>query len=597
MPFFQLSPSVDIREIDLSMIIPAVSTAIGALCGDFQWGPVHDITIISSKDELEKEFGEPTDDNFSYWFTAASYLNYSNNLKVIRQDQTGALNSVANATDSPNTVNIRNNDHYDTQSFTSGEGTFAAKYPGVVGNSLQISYCLADQDAFDAWEDTETLYRAYFPSAPGTSDYCASRGVSNDEMHLMIIDKDGLFTGTPGQILESYSFLSLCPNAKASDGTSSYFANVLERQSKYVYWIANDDSLSSSHAGRTVAWLKTNTTANGSPESYKYYDPYESPAITASNTYDFEGGAIGSASDLSERRDAYDIFADETNVDITLVMMGPNFTDTVEATYFANYLMTLAENRHDCISLLSPPTTGDIGSVFYTEPDTVVEYVDRLTSSSFGVMDSCAVKIYDKYNEVFRWIPANGIVAGLCARTDDTNDPWWSPAGYNRGQLRSIASISYNPDKADRDELYKARINPIVQFPGEGTILYGDKTMLAKPSAFDRINVRRLFNVLEKAIATSSKYILFEFNDEFTRARFVGMVEPYLREIKGRRGMYDFRVVCDETNNTPAIIDANEFVADIYIKPARSINFIRLNFIATPTGLNFEELIQDGYSF
>ena len=596
MPFFMVSPMVEIHEIDLTLIVPAVSTAIGAIGIDAQWGPVHDITIISSRDELVKTFGEPTDENFAFFFTAAQFLTYSNNLKVIRSDQTGALNAVANGP-SPNTVKIKNEEHYNTQSFTSADGSFAAKYPGIKGNSLKIAYCLADPQAFQTWEDTETLYRAYFSTPPGTSDYCAARDVYNDEIHLMVIDSVGDISGTPGTILETYSYLSLCPNATRSDGTSSYFPNVLERQSKYVYWLSNDTTLAACNSGATTAWIKANTTTSGSPAQYVYYDSSVVAEADATALYSFDGGAIGAPGDLSERRDTYDIFADETNVDITLVMQGPNFTDEVEATYYCNYLMALAEQRHDCIALLSPPTTGDIGSVFYTEPDKHVEFTDRLTSSSFGVMDSCAVKVYDKYNEVFRWVPANGIVAGLCAHTDDTNDPWWSPAGFNRGQLRSIAGISYNPDKADRDELYKARINPIVQFPGEGTILFGDKTMLAKPSAFDRINVRRLFNVLEKAIATSSKYILFEFNDEFTRARFTGMVEPYLREIKGRRGIYDFRVVCNEQNNTPAIIDANEFVADIYIKPARSINFIRLNFIATPTGLNFEELIQGGTGF
>ncbi|NCU27846.1 hypothetical protein EOM86_14200, partial [Candidatus Nomurabacteria bacterium] len=265
-----------------------------------------------------------------------------------------------------------------------------------------------------------------------------------------------------------------------------------------------------------------------------------------------------------------------------------SFADSIT---YANYLVALAEKRHDAIALVSPPTFGPTGSVYYTNPTDAITFTNELISSSFGVIDSCAIKVYDQYNGVYRWIAANSTIAGLCANTDNVADPWWSPAGYNRGQLKNITKISYNPGQMDRDDLYKARINPIVQFPGQGTILYGDKTLLARPSAFDRINVRRLFNVLEKAISTYAKYMLFEFNDEFTRSRFVNLVDPYLREVKGRRGIYEYLVRCDESNNTPQVIDANEFIADIFIQPARSINFIRLNFIATPTGVDFQEII------
>ena len=252
-------------------------------------------------------------------------------------------------------------------------------------------------------------------------------------------------------------------------------------------------------------------------------------------------------------------------------------------------LLATATDRKDCVAFVSPSITDTVGNTAPAEA--VKTFADQLTSTSYGVIDSTALKVYDKYNDVYRWIPACGHIAGLCANTDNVADAWFSPAGFTRGQLLGVTKLAFNPSQADRDTLYKARVNPIAAFPGQGIVLYGDKTAQAKPSAFDRINVRRLFIVLEKAISTAAKYQLFEFNDEFTRAMFRNMVEPFLRDIKGRRGITDFAVVCDATNNTGQIIDSNQFVADIYIKPARSINFITLNFIATRTGVEFSEIV------
>lgn len=592
MAYFMVSPGVRVIETDLTLIIPSVSTAIGALCGDFTWGPVHQITSVSNKDTLLKIFGKPNNDNFGYFFHAHTYLTYSDNLRVVRTDQTGALNAVANGTASPNAVNVKNTVDYDTQSFTPDDGTFVAKYPGSVGNSLKVTYCLADADAFKNWKDASNSYNSFFSSAPGTSEFCENLGIYNDEMHLVVVDEDGLFTGTPGTILEKFEYMSLAADAKSAGGNSNYFANVLEGSSKYIYWISNDESLEACNSGKTTEWLKENTVSVESPPKYYFYNSASSPDIVTTQYYSFIDGATGAEGGLDELENAFDKFSDPTNVDVTLLIAGvmPILSD--DAVTWANYLIKMAETRHDCIALVSPPTFGTYGSVYYKDAQDAIAFTDKIVSSSFGVIDSCAIKVYDQYNGVYRWIAANSTVAGLCAYTDSVADPWWSPAGYNRGRLMNVTKISYNPGQMDRDDLYKARINPIVQFPGEGTILYGDKTLQAKPSAFDRINVRRLFNTLEKAISISAKYLLFEFNDEFTRARFVNMVEPYLREVKARRGIYDFRVVCDNTNNTPAIIDANEFVADIYIQPARSINFIILNFIATPTGVNFQEIIE-----
>jgi phage tail sheath protein FI len=257
----------------------------------------------------------------------------------------------------------------------------------------------------------------------------------------------------------------------------------------------------------------------------------------------------------------------------------------------ANYIIdNICETRRDCIALLSPDKSTVINNSG-AEALTVKAWRGAVHSSSYAVLDSGYKYQYDKYNDLYRWVPLNGDIAGLCVRTDSTNDAWWSPAGFNRGQIKNLVKLAWNPRKSERDVLFSNGINPVVTFPGQGTVLYGDKTLQAKPSAFDHINVRRLFIVLEKAISTAAKYQLFDFNDAFTRAQFRNLVTPYLRTIKGRRGITDFYVVCDDTNNTPAIVDSNQFVGDIYIKPSRSINFIQLNFIAVPTGVQFSEVV------
>jgi len=571
--------------------VVAISTAIGAIGGDFSWGPVDDITIISSKRELGDTFGKPTDENFLYYFSASSFLSYSNNLRVVRSDQVGALNAVAGSAASPNVVKIKNEQQYDTLIFDESDGYFAARYPGDLGNSLKITFCLANEADFQSWtsDDGEQNYFAYFDTAPGTSDYCADRGVYNDEIHMLIIDEKGVITGTPNTILERYQYASLCPSAKAVTGESSYYKNVLINQSKWVYWLSNDPILEAANAGQTLDWIKLNTTQVEG--QYVYYDASGSPATPFYSIYEFSNGSTGEVGDVGVQKAAYERYFNTTEVDVSLIIGGPTPIDTNDGIGYCNYLIGLAETRGDAMAFVSPPTFGPSGSVYYEDPETAISFTDFITSSSYGVMDSAAMKVYDSFNGSYRWIPANGSIAGLCARTDDTVYPWFSPAGYNRGQLMNTVRISYNPDKTDRDELYKKRINPIVQFPGEGTILFGDKTLLAKSSAFSRINVRRLFIVLEKSISTFAKYLLFEFNDEFTRARFVNIVEPFLRGVQANRGITDFRVVCDETNNTPDIIDSNEFIGEIYIKPNRSINFITLSFVATRTGVSFDEAI------
>ena len=285
---------------------------------------------------------------------------------------------------------------------------------------------------------------------------------------------------------------------------------------------------------------------------------------------------------------AYELFANDELYDISLIPVGK--ASAVVAEYVIN---NVAEIRKDCLVFVSPQNIST-GEVIVGSGDTAVDdlnaYRNELPSTSYAVLDSGYKYQYDRYNDKYRYIPLNGDIAGLCARTDNTNDPWWSPGGLNRGQIKNVVRLAVNPSKTDRDNLYKNGVNPVVSFPGQGVVLFGDKTLLSRPSAFDRINVRRLFIVLEKAIATAAKFQLFEFNDSFTRAQFKALVEPFLRDVQGRRGVIDFRVKCDDTNNTGEIIDRNEFVADIFIKPNRSINFITLNFIAARSSVSFEEI-------
>jgi phage tail sheath protein FI len=314
------------------------------------------------------------------------------------------------------------------------------------------------------------------------------------------------------------------------------------------------------------------------------------------DTVSLHSGADGHPTTPSAFLLGYDLFKDSEEIDISMILGGPH-----GGTVSKYIVESIAEKRKDCVAFISP-----LKANVNVEAETLSQKTDnvkayRLTeksdaginslSSSYGVMDSGWKYQYDKFNDKYRWVPLNGDIAGLCARTDQSRDAWWSPAGFNRGHIKNVARLAWNPQKAHRDELYKNGINPVVTIRGQGTVLFGDKTLQAKPSAFDRINVRRLFIVLEKAIATAAKFTLFEFNDEFTRSQFTNMVEPFLRDVQGRRGIYDFKVVCDNTNNTPEVVDRNEFVGDIYIKPARSINFIQLNFVAVRTGVSFEEVV------
>jgi len=561
---FQVSPGVQVKEIDATSVVPAVSTSIGGFAGSFNWGPCEQVVTVGSENELAAIFGSPDGNTALYFLTAASFLKYGNALKVVR-----AASGHKNATADSAGLLIKNDDDYVNNSYNTGAGSvgqWAAKFPGILGNSLKVETVTADisDSNFNAW-----AYKGQFDGKPGTSDYAINLGKGasfNDEVHVIVIDEDGLITGTANTVLETFSFMSIGSDAKANDGTSNYYVDVINAGSNYIRWMDHNTSLLS--AGSAISGLSS-----------------LSGTITAVDSDSLAGGTDDNAPTTGEIATAYDLLEDSETVDVNLLFACP---DANGANTIANDLISIAAARKDCMAFVSPPIADSQGSS--TPAADVTAFAATLTSSSYASCDSGALYVYDKYNDVYRYIGAAGHVAGLCANTDSVADAWFSPAGVNRGQLLGVTKLAYNPKQADRDTLYKARVNPIVSLPGQGTILFGDKTLLSKPSAFDRINVRRLFTTLEKAISTAAKAQLFEFNDEFTRAQFKNLVEPFLRDVKGRRGLTDFLVVCDSTNNTSQVIDGNEFVADIFVKPARSINFITLNFVATRTGVAFTEI-------
>ena len=555
---FLVSPGVQVKEIDLTNVIPATSASIGAIAGSFQWGPADTIITVGSEKQLVQIFGQPNNDTYNTVLSAAQFLSYANSLRVVRAVGATALNATSSGTGTL----LKNADAVESYS---GSEEFAAKYPGVIGNNIGIHIC-TDSVGFNTW-----IYKDAFNSAPGTSAGTLALGGSNDEIHIAIIDTTGAITGTANSVLETYSYVSQASNAKSADGTSNYWVDVINSQSAWLNVLNAPIELADS--GAVMAGTTFDTTIDGAADNIFHET--------------LSGAADDNTLTTGELIAGYDMFADAETVEVSLIMNG-DVKAGADATTVANHIIALAESRKDCVAFVSPPIAASVNN---TTPVTDIKtWRDSLTSSSYAFADSGALYVYDKYNDKYRWLAASGSMAGLSANADMVADAWFSPAGFTRGNLRNVTKLAFNPKQVDRDDLYKVGINPIVAFPGAGTLLYGDKTLQYKASAFDRINVRRLFITLEKAISQASKASLFEFNDEFTRAQFRNMTEPFLRDIKGRRGITDFKVVCDDTNNTGNVIDTNRFVADIYIKPARSINFITLNFIATRTGVEFSEI-------
>ena len=547
---FQLSPGVSVSEVDLTTVVPAVATTIGGLAGQFAWGPVEEIISISNEIQLADRFGKPDSNTFQYFFTASNFLSYGSNLRVVR-----ANSASLNATTSGVGRLVKNSSDYEQNNSTgTGSDDFVAKYPGALGNAIRVS--ISDSNTHSTW-----AYSGNFDSAPATSDYVLAKTGTNDELHIVVVDSTGDISGTANTVLERFGYLSKASDAKNSDGSTNYYKDVINSNSKYVWWTKHNDE-------------GTNWGNTASATSFAL--------LSAADSFDLSGG-LDSTPTEGNVNTAYDLYSNADSIDVSLLMAGPASTNTVV------HLAGVVDSRKDCMLFVSPKQTDVVNNS--TAASAIVSTRNGYGSSSYVVMDSGYKYQYDKYNDTYRWIPLNGDIAGLTVRTDNERDPWFSPAGFNRGSIKNVIKLAYNPSQTDRDTLYKVGVNPVVTFPGEGTLLYGDKTLLSRPSAFDRINVRRLFIVLEKSIARAARTTMFEFNDEFSRAQFVNLVEPFLRDVQGRRGIYDFRVVCDTTNNTPEVIDRNEFVGDIYIKPARSINFIQLNFVAVRTGVSFQEVV------
>ena len=576
---YQLSPGVAWSEIDLTTVVPAVSTTEGAFAGNFDWGPIDQVVTIANEVELVRWFGKPSDNTAVSFFTAANFLAYGDNLRVVRSANTAGAK---NATSGNTAAIIKNRDDWDLNwdVFATNNpqyGMFAGRYAGTLGNGIRVCmFANAGVGTADAaWTSWEQA--AQFDGPPGTSKYVQDRAGANDEMHIVVLDTLGYFTGgIANSVLEKYTNVSKAVDAKNDDGSSNYWVNVLADRSAFVWPINNAIS------NTTVPVVQTSTWGN-TAQGVSFTQANASYNVTLSR------GVLADPTD-GQLQNSFVLFSDTDAYDTSLIMTGGS-SNTVCKYVIDNIASPVGTyGRGDCVVFVSPQYT-DVVNQPGSEVTRSVATRNYYGSSSYAFMDSGWKKQFDKYNNVYRMIPLNGDMAGLCARTDQQRDAWFSPAGLNRGQVKNVTKLSWMPTKADRDNLYKNGINPVVTFKGEGTVLYGDKTLLAKPSAFDRINVRRLFIVLEKSISKAAKYSLFEFNDEFTRAQFVALVEPFLRDVKGRRGIYDFKVVCDETNNTQQVIDSNQFVGDIYIKPARSINFIQLNFVAVRTGVAFSEIV------
>jgi|SaaInlStandDraft_1057018.scaffolds.fasta_scaffold02590_3 phage tail sheath protein FI len=569
---FQVSPGVQFKEIDATNVVPAVSSSIGGFVGEFNWGPVNKITLVSSEDEMGSIFSTPTPANANHFLTAASFLKYGNALKVIRVVDSSAKNACT--TESSATL-IENEDDYLGSTLT---GDWHARCPGVLGNGLKV-LVVSSSTAYAT--STFADYKGLFEGAPATSDYAVSQdgaGV-NDELHVVVVDEDGLISGVKGTVLETFGFLSQALDAKDVNGSSLYYKEVINRESQWIWFGAG--AAEHTRSGKTIAEVKLLASSS---------DPAIGAGVfqtSATVLVDSLSGGVDGTVAAAQVTAGLELFQDVDTVDVSLLFAIP---DADGADVIGEKLISVCEARKDCMAFISPPVADTKGIASATAVTNVLAYKDSLTSSSYATLDGGAVYVYNKYHDQYEWIGASGLVAGLAVNTDQVADAWFSPAGVNRGQLRGITKLAYNPTAAQRDSLYVGKVNPIVSLPGQGTVLFGDKTLASRASAFDRINVRRLFIVLEKAISTAAKAQLFEFNDEFTRAQFRNLVEPFMRDVKGRRGVTDFKVVCDETNNNSAVVDGNRFVADIYVKPTRSINFITLNFVATRTGVEFSEV-------
>ena len=624
----QVSPGVIIRERDLSNAVVVGDVAItAAFASTFVKGPAGTITNINSERELIGQFGGPSDDNAADWLVASEFLQYGGRLAVVR-----AATAVENATASGTGVLIK--DKVDFDGGATSE-VFAARYAGtdgnyyrvvvvdrgadeiatVVGHGLTVGatyndgtndhevYAVLGVDtiaiintdgvkasanaiATTPWYSNTTiastgLKLGAIGPRPGTSAFAAENYVNYDELHVAVIDE------RTNAIVERFTYLSKLSDAKTPEGASNYWRDVLNKESAYLY---SGAEVATGLQATGVAWGGTAAAAGGAAGA-----TVKLKLILTRETL-LSGGVDDYAYNAGEIQIAYNEFLDTEASQIDFVIMGGSMGTEADTLTKAGAVIGVATSRTDCIAFVSPHVGNQVaasgGALSSTQQrDNTIAFFDSLPSTSYAIFDSGIKYTYDRFNDKYRYLGCNGDIAGLCVRTSNAVDDWISPAGLNRGGLRNVVKLAYNPNKADRDELYQSRVNPIVAFPGSGPVLFGDKTALASPSAFDRINVRRLFLNIEKRAADLGKQVLFEQNDSVTRGNFNSAITSYLAEVQARRGLTDYLVVCDETNNTPAVIDRNEFVAELYLKPTRSINYVTVTVTATRTGVEFSEVV------
>jgi len=635
----QVSPGVVIRESDLSnAVVVGAQAVVGAIASSFSTGPVGKITNIGSQRELIDTFGSPAEANAADWLVAAEFLRYGGQLAVVR-----AATAVLNATASGSGVLIGSKESFDS-GVTSEK--FAARYAGTTGNNLrvvivdrgpdyQISstahglsaggtytdasavghevYEVIDANTFTviqgsaaptpAGGETSTAYTASMWNArtigstgltyksiaprPGTSAYASERYLSHDEVHVAVIDES---TNT---VVERMTYLSKLLDGKSPEGANTYWKDYVNEYSGFIY------------VGAALGAAEQTTAGEDSGAEAASYGATAGTPLALARILPTAGGALSGGTDdyaytAGEIQAAYDLFLDTEETEVDFILMGGDGADENDTISKAQAVAAVANSRKDCVAFISPwtgaqvATSGGSALTAAQQLENTLDFFANIGSSSYVVLDSGIKYTYDRFNDKYRYVGCNGDVAGLCVSTSAILDDWFSPAGTNRGGLQNVVKLAFNPNKAARDDLYTNRVNPIVAFPGSGPVLFGDKTGLASPSAFDRINVRRLFLNVEKRARGLAESVLFEQNDAVTRSNFAAAIGGYLAEVQARRGLTDYLVVCDTSNNTPEVIDRNEFVAELYLKPTRSINFVTVTVTATRTGVSFEEVIGRG---
>lgn len=623
-----ISPGIKITEQDLVSSQQSVATTAGAFSGQFRWGPMDEAVVVTSEADLVSKYGKPNATNAVDFLCAANFLGYSSPLYVSRIANANALNATAEATTGSGTTGtgqlIKNDDAYiATASFD--VGPWMAKFPGAIGNSLKVSTCPSSaawqssltgtftitagsttvvgsgsaantqltvgdvfvcegrsikvssvtntthftlESAHLTGANAATAVRRWeffseFDAAPGTSSYASARSGSNDELHVVVVDQDGVITGATNTVLEKYYALSKGSDAKSDIGGSNYYKDIINERSSYIRWTDHDN------AGTNWGNAVSNTTYT---------------AVNAPKNYSLAGGADGSTPTAGERSTAYDVFANKEEVSVSLIIAGQSV-----ATGINRMIGDIAEVRKDVIVCASPLRANVVNNSGAEVTD-ITTFVGTVTRSTYAFIDSGWKYQYDKYNDSYVYVPLNPDVAGLMARNDLLRDPWLSPAGFVNGQIQNLVRLAFNPTQAERDLLYKVSVNPVMTQVGKGTVLFGDKTFTTRNTSTNRVNVRRLFIELQRTIGDAADNVLFDRNDAITRTNFVNLVVPYLRSVQARRGITAFRVVCDETNNPESVVNANEFVCDIFVQPIRSVNFIQLNFVSVRGEATFNEI-------